>query len=533
MKYVTSVIRSRAAALSRNVLLARWLSDTSVDAADRLAFVPMALDFVMGFRDFNRYYVTYPSPQNELEAALNARAREGETHSALLLQDWASLRMDERLGWAPRDLYWWMTSERTALTRRADFDLTRLAWENPDPLLRFAIVESMEAAGEVFFSRTVPLAQELERRTGRPFPYFGKYRATGHLQHGDEAPFLRAVLSDAQRIQALALVERVFGLFELHFTSWERYARAVEEGRWRYSARDEGRRSATVRRHPVHDVTAYTRLDHPPGLTGIARTLAAERNAAYDALWSARGYRWVREAFPGDFRVMTRYFLLQWIVDNWACGDYFTFDTTYPEASTPLQRGINRLSAHYAAEMKRRYVEWETLQFDEFTGFGLVDALRHYWLGARVEEHRAIFADLRKLTFRYPEPLHRYWILKCFHGFGDTLMRSLGVAMRRSREEDDGFITFAGAPERLHPVLPVDPVADLAIEDLERRRLDASDVAAIRDIIAQTKEQEARRAALTWQIVEEGRYEGMHLRWLVRLRGECKGTAFPSLYDQG
>jgi hypothetical protein len=535
MKEVFKRIRARSTELAKNQLFTAWLSDESVAPADRLAFVPMALDFIMGFRDFNLYYVVYPEPQDDLERALNEHAREDQTHSALLLEDWASLGMDERLGWAPRDLYWWMTDDDTRESRHRDFELMRLTWENPDPLLRFAIVESMEAAGSVFFHRTVPLAEGLAERTGRRFPYFGKYhldRETGHLQNADERPFFRAPMSDATRAHALRLVDAVFDIFEGHFTSWEKYGRSVQQGPWKHDLSSAGRAGAAMRPDSARDVSAWCSLDHPRDLTGVARELAQERKSAYDALWSTPGYQWVRQAFPGDFRTMTRYFLLQWVVDNWACADYFRFDTTYPTPSSPLERGINRLSVLYGSEMKRRYVEWETLRFDEFTGFGVAEALRHYWMDERVEGHRAVFADLRKLTFRHPRPLHRYWIMKCFVRFGDTLMNSLGVAMRRSLEPDEGFITFAGHPERLHPDLPEDADADRAIEELERQPLEGEDVAVLRSIIAETKAQEARRSELTWQIVQEGRYGAMHERWLGRVRGEPGGTPFHSVRHQ-
>lgn len=537
MKHVVRAIRSRTSDLSKNPLFA-WLGDARIGCADRLAFLPMSIDFIMGFRDFNRYFVTYPQPRTDLERALNAHASEDETHSALMLKDWASLGLDERLGWAPRDLYWWMTSDATRPSRRADFDLTFLAWAHPDPLLRFAIVESMEAAGNLFFSRTVPIADRLEQETGRPFPYFGRYhfeRETGHLQNGDERLFFRAPMSEEQRALAVTLVDRVFDVFEHHFTSWEKLARDAHEGRWSFDPAVEGRASAVMRPDSPADATAFLGLDHPADLTGVARELAAERRDAYEALWVTPGYRWVREAFPGDFRAMTRYFLLQWVVDNWACADYFTFDTTYPSPATPLERGINRLSALYASEMKRRYCEWETLQLDEYTGFGLTEALHHYWLDERVEGHRAAFADLRKLTFRHPEPLYRYWIMKCFVRFGDTLMQSLGDAMRVAREPDEGFITFAGHPERLHPDLPPDPEADRAIEDIERQPLSDADVSVIREIIAETKRQEARRAELTRQVVDEGRYAVMHRRWSAErsgLQGEHEGSCFHSVSDQ-
>lgn len=254
-------------------------------------------------------------------------------------------------------------------------------------------------------------------------------------------------------------------------------------------------------------------LEHPAHPTEAGLPLRSDCGQAVDELWETPAYRWMRETWPGEFRRMTRYFLLQWIVDNWACADYFRFDTTYPNPVSPIERGINRLSELYASEMNCRYVEWETLQLDEYTRWSASAALRHYWLDARVEDHRAAFAELRKLTFRYPEPLYRYWIMKCFIRFGDPMIHSLGIAMGRAGEPAENFVMFAGHPERMHHDLPPDPEADEAIANLERRPLTPEDIRKIRHIIAETRNHELVRSAATWRIIGERRYADFDQRW--------------------
>lgn len=507
--------------MAQHPLFTSWLADESIPAAQKFVFTPMALDFIMGFRDFNKYFVRYPAPQNELEAAINAHAAEDETHSALLLADATRLDIGAVLGWRPRDLYWWLTSSWTEQARRMDFELMSMIHHNPDARLRFAIIESMEAAGNVFFARTVRVIKALEPDTERAFadyPYYGPdhfARETGHLQGGaDERPFLRETLSPEELEHARGLVERVFDIFSKHFTSWYELARAAHEGRFSFDAEREGRAAAVLRAAPASDVTAAMAFAHPSAPSPEAATLMERRQAAFDELWATPAYRWMRETWSGDFRRMVRYFMLQWIVDNWACADYFTFDTTYAEPKTPLERGINRLSHLYASEMRCRYAEWETLEFDEYTRWTAMEALRHFWLDERVEEHRRIFADLRKLTFDHPEPLYRYWILKCFVRFGDAMIRSLGVALERSDESGDDFAMFAGHPERMHPDLPPDPEADRAVLELERLPLTPEETQTIHRIIEATKRQEHERSAVTWQILEERRYATFDQRWL-------------------
>ncbi len=534
MQEILKRLRSRGKKLVQSRLFTEWLAGDAASPRDKFLFSPMALDFVMGFRDFNQYYVRYEAPQNELEAALNHHASEDATHSGLLLHDWNTLGLDAKLGWAPRDMFWWLTCDATKASRKADFELMKMVYENPDPLVRFAIIEAMEVAGNVFFTRTVPIVDAICNGGDQSdFPYYGKFhfdRETGHLQNASERDFFQATLSESQREHALGLVDRVFDIFEFHFDTWYDYARAVHEGRFVFDAAAESRAAATLHAERPPDASRYLHFDYPETPARGWAELVPLRTHAIDTLWSSPGYSWMRTAWPDDFRRMARYFLLQWVVDNWACADYFAFDTSYENPTTPVERGINRLSQLYASEMNRRYAEWEVLQLDEYTGWSASEALRHYWLDERVELHRKVFADLRKLTMRYPKPLHRYWIMKCFVRFGDTMMQSLGAAMASASEPGDNFVTFAGQPERLHPELPPDPAADAAIACLELDALSPEDLAILRTITEATFAQEAERSSITWQIVAEQRFGALDARWCERV-GDGRSLPPPELVD--
>lgn len=509
MKEVFRLIKSQAKELSAHPLFSQWFTNEAISPKGKLSFCPMAIDFVMGFRDFNRYYVIYPEPKNELERALNEHAAEDATHSELFLKDWELLKVNEQLGWTPRDLYWWITCDETLESRRLDFELVRMVHQNPDPLLRFAIIESMEAAGNVFFRRTVPIAAELEQRGMAPLPYFGTFhldKESGHIQSGGEKLFFAAQMSESTRARACALVLRTFAIFHAHFRAWELYARRAVVGQHDFDPARAGRADVALRRTPALDVTQAFSFSHPIRPTGYGADLAERLKASFDDLWHLPFYTWIRKGKHAGFLPMVRSFFLQWVVDNWTCADWFIMDTRYPDPKTPVERGINRLSELYASEMKRRFIEWETLDFDELTGWSARDALSHYWLDERVEEHREVFADLRKLTLDHASPVLRYWVMKCFVRFGDALMHSLGHAMVVHRVKPDDFIGFAGKPELMHPDLPPDLEADLAILELETLPLPRAEVEVIHQIIRATHEQESRRAAITWRILEERRY---------------------------
>jgi hypothetical protein len=229
----------------------------------------------------------------------------------------------------------------------------------------------------------------------------------------------QGALGDGERRLTADAGETRLELFERHFDAWVALARARAEGSWSFRAADEARRFAALREAPIDDVSKYMKLEHPEGAQGPARELCERRKQVFDELWSTPFYAWVRRAYPGDFKRMTRCFLLQWVVDNWTCADYFAFDTTYAEPKTPLERGINRLSTLYASEMNRRYLEWESLSLDDYTGFTSTRA-RH--TGKRVEAGTPTSGS----SFRFVAVA---WIAECFVASA-TLMRSLGEAMR-------------------------------------------------------------------------------------------------------
>ena len=509
MKTVFKLIGAQARLLQGHSLFTQWFANPSISPQGKLSFCPAAIDFVMGFRDLNRYFVRYPEPRSELERALNEHAAEDATHSELFLKDWRLLGVDEALGWAPRDIYWWITSADTLEARRLDFELASLVHHNRDPRLRFAIIESMEAAGNVFFRQTVPLAAQIESARGIELPYFGQFhldRETGHLQAGGEKLFFAEPLSDHERARATALVLRTFSIFHAHFRVWEEHARRFVAGERPLQPSVAAHAAATLRPTPAHDVTAAMSLSHPAHPSGYGEALRDHLQAAFDELWAHPFHAWIRNGPHPGFLPMIRSFFLQWVVDDWTCADWFLLDTTYADPKTPLERGINRLSKLYAAEMNRRYVEWETLGFDELTGWTAADALQHYWLDERVEEHREVFADLRKLTLDHESPVARYWILKSFVRFGDALMHSIGHAMAHHGVATEAFLAFAGQPERMHPDLPPDPEADAAVLRLETEPMRPEDAALAHELLRATHAQEARRASITWRVLQERRY---------------------------
>ena len=65
-------------------------------------------------------------------------------------------------------------------------EILELCVASCDPLVRYALVTSIEGAGRAFFTMTSEVATELEKRTGQAYRYFGRY----HLFLAQERHFL-------------------------------------------------------------------------------------------------------------------------------------------------------------------------------------------------------------------------------------------------------------------------------------------------------------------------------------------------------
>ena len=258
METVLSAIARGRAAIDAHPLYA-WMANAEVPLSQRFVFAPLFANFILGFRDLNRWFLRYPQPRDVYEAAINAHTEEDETHSALFLEDWRELGLDAQLGWGVEDtMAWYYTAPETEVFRRYAMRLTRMCVEAPDALVRFGMMEAIETCGHVFFGHTAPLAAELSRRTGAALRYFGPYhlaRETGSLIDADDL-FDAAVLTPEQRRRALALVEEVFAMFTVKNDHLLAYASAVTAGaavpRPARAARREVARSRDVR--PLHAV---------------------------------------------------------------------------------------------------------------------------------------------------------------------------------------------------------------------------------------------------------------------------------------
>ena len=321
-----------------------WLHAGAVPLADTFAFSPLMVDFIMGFSDMNKWFLRYAEPRNELERGINEHTREDQTHSRIFIEDWHKLALDAQLSWTAGQTLWWLFNcERTDAFRSYGMETLSMAARNPNPLVRFAMMEAIEVCGGVFFTHTSEVAVALEKKTGLEYRYYGVYHQrleTGHL-HTDEKRFTTATLSEADRAAALTLVDRVFAIFLEELDHLLDFSERFTRGGAGFTASlleareaDLARRGGSPARWPLSPQPKAPSESQRPLVDHLAqRQRALEKNAFLE---------WLATNGPVAPLDTLRGFAPVWALDIVGYKDFSEKVLSYPAPTTTAERAINR-----------------------------------------------------------------------------------------------------------------------------------------------------------------------------------------------
>lgn len=193
-----------------------WLrEENGLSAADKLKrFIPMWVMDILGYRDLNRYAMTYADPRNAAEQAVNAWSKRLSAHSDLFLSDWEALDLDTLLGHSASDTLEFLFLDRDMdLHREHMIEFVKLALRHRDPAVRWWMMAALESTGEQFFAHTQRLAAAVERETGLRLDYLsGRHDPPEAGSGTDGVP--PAPLSAEGLDIALTVVDHVFDSME-------------------------------------------------------------------------------------------------------------------------------------------------------------------------------------------------------------------------------------------------------------------------------------------------------------------------------
>jgi hypothetical protein len=424
MKRVHGQLRRRRAQVAAHSFFV-WLNSDAAPIEQRFVFAPVMIDFIMGFADMNKWFLSYPEPKDEHERAINEHTEEDRTHSRLFYENWYTLALGDPAKWAPGKMLWWLFhSADTAVVRRFGMELLDLAVRYGDPLVRFSLMEAVEVCGDVFFANTAPIAEAISARHGSTQRYFGQYhrvRETGHL-HADETVFLATRLTDEQARQSTLVIDRVFDTFLLvldRLVSYSRRATSHDDGlaselddEYQLALEVSHASSAVFPTRPWAPSSAVSNSQSP-----ALRTL----NEHLHRLEEHPFLGWLREEGAVAPRATLQSFVALWGVDITGYKDFNELVLRYKVPQSPMEHGINRWTEELATHSALYLQDWRSLGMDHLLGWDAGETIAFYFLGAQTEVHRRNMAKVKHYAFAHTNAVLRWWLIKALESSGDPL----------------------------------------------------------------------------------------------------------------
>jgi DMATS type aromatic prenyltransferase len=215
MNRVLEYIETKKEDLARLPLFA-FVEDRSIDPRQRLGFAPCLAPMTMGFSDLMLFGLKDLSSHDELQQILNAHTAVDEQHWEYFMRDVETLGLNGRVDLVDSLSLLW--GEHCAKTRQLIHKLMGMVRE-ATPILRLVILEAVEAASDVGFSRFRQAGREFTAQTGKPLFYFGQPHQdleNAHEQLGENG--IRALISShawtpEEEQRALSLVDEVNASF--------------------------------------------------------------------------------------------------------------------------------------------------------------------------------------------------------------------------------------------------------------------------------------------------------------------------------
>ncbi|MDB4990218.1 MAG: hypothetical protein JWN04_5396 [Myxococcaceae bacterium] len=405
-----------------------WLSSDAAPLDERFVFAPVMVDFIMGFADMNKWFLSYAAPKTELERSINEHTEEDRTHSRLFYEEWYTAKLGAPASFGPGKTLWWLFhSSDSKNVRRFGMEILELAVKHQDALVRFAMIEAIEVCGDVFFENTAPLATRMSEYDGATHRYFGQYhraRETGHLQT-DESAFLKAKLTAEQEASCKLVVDVVFDNFMLVLTEIHSFAeRTTDEERGLTLALDDEfrcqlERGDTIVADPiVPDAAVLTEV------CVTQRALVQHLESRLAGLREHALLSWLRDDESLPARRKLQGFVALWGIDIVGYKDFNELVLRYKQPQCALEREVNQQTDQLATHGALYLRDWQELELDSVLGWDAGETVAFYFLSEQTEVHRGNMAKLKKLAFGHPDAVSRSWLMHALESAGEPLFEA-------------------------------------------------------------------------------------------------------------
>jgi hypothetical protein len=439
MQSIMNLVGERKKDLSEHPFYT-WVESDNVSLEDKLTFAPIMVNFVMNFRDINRWFLRFPNGgANEFEKIINGNTFEDETHSRLYLEDWQKLNLDQRLDWRASDMLWWMfLADDTEPFRRFGMKFSRMSVaDGGDAFVRFAHSEAGEACGNDFFEVLAPAAARVEAKTNIRYRYFGHHhldREKGHVIKS-EGVFENQVLTDAQRNKSLLLANEMFDIFfEMHDV-FLRYAETYVNRGLVPQRKDV----STDRRIAPPPIRPFIN-EMAPGHAEVRRALDArkQKTAAHPF------FAWLRDEQSVNPKEKLQRFIPLWAMDILGYRDLNHYVLRYDKPQTPEELIINRWVEALETHSPLFLNDWDALDMDSVLGWGARDTIKFLFLDAGTDVHRHNISKFIKLGFGHQNPVLRYWFMEALESSGDAFFQNTRALASKVEQETNVRLDYLG-----------------------------------------------------------------------------------------
>ncbi|UYZ83199.1 hypothetical protein MTZ49_11395 [Entomomonas sp. E2T0] len=176
MKKVILYIHSKKQQFSKLPLF-DLLKNEEFSSKEKLSStLPIMSHFIMSFGDLNKYVLKYTEPKNELEKVVNTHAKEDQDHWKWFIDDLKTLQINNIATLPEHLMYLWDST--TSSVRELTYTLIGEIY-NSSAKQRLAIIEAMEATGNVMFKVLAPLANDVKLKYNKELVFCGNT----HLSH--------------------------------------------------------------------------------------------------------------------------------------------------------------------------------------------------------------------------------------------------------------------------------------------------------------------------------------------------------------
>jgi len=475
MKKVLSVIKQQRDRIEDHALH-HWLvaDDDGIPPETKLWFSLYFMNFIMYFRELNLYHVGYrgDSGKDLRRAALTAHADEDMTHSRLFMRDFRTLGWDELLTWQPSEVFHWLfNSEVNEQLRRRTVTIAKLYIEAQDPVVRYAVIEAIEACGNALFRHTAMVAERFRARGGNELIYWGDFhlnRETGHaVEDHEESLFASLELSAEQSDEAIRRALRAFELIDEQNTHMMELAQqTIAHGGFAH------RKQPLPRVDVLPEASRTESTDGWPESYGFhfwpLRPHHTQRSLVETLLHCASSVRNddvlrfldVNDLDLDEAVARLRLMLLWFATDCAGTPTFYKYMVPCPDLTRPEARAINRIARQFGSRSNLLYVDWQSLELDQALAWPVSRTLEFIYLDAATESHRDMRATITHHIDVTIDPFQRYWAVVALKVMSGVYAEPYAALAKRVERELGIELPYLTLRRVALPPLDPDPEAE-------------------------------------------------------------------------